>query len=386
MIRILSAHTREIDDVEISVAEILEQLDLGEHLLRNSVGILAFPPEFLETDVVKAIGAALPFDSIGGTTSNAAVAGAMGGLGEPMLAVTVLTSDEVVFRAGASGAIGDDPQAPIRELYARIAPLPTEKPSLLFMLAPVMDSVGGDDLIEALDAVSGGAPLFGALVSSHLVDLGGATCWNEFRYSDALVLIALFGDVRPEFAMSLIPDDRVIRQNSVITRAAGNQIQEINGLVPTHYLEAIGLAKNGNVIGMSSIPFILTLNDGSRAVRSVYKTTEEGYVLSFGMTPQGARIGFSDCSGDFVLRSARETAARIAAPSGARSALIFSCNARQWSVGANTDAEIKEVAKGLDDSLAYQFAYSVGEICPVRNQDGRLVNRFHNFSIIACLL
>jgi hypothetical protein len=387
MIRTLTAYTREIDDVELSVAEILKQLNLEERSLRNSVGILAFYPEFLETGVVKAVCAALPFDSVGGTTFNAAVDGIVGEPGEPILAVTVLTSDEVVFRAGASGAIGDDPLPPIRELYSRLAPHPAEKPSLLLMFAPVMDRVGGDDFVTALDAVSGGVLLFGTLACSHQQDTRDiSTCWNGSSHTDALALVAVFGDIEPKFDISLVPDDRVIHQKSVITRAEGNRILEINGLAPIDYLENIGLVKNGDTSGVTSIPFILTLNDGSRVVRSAYRITEEGHVLSFGTMPQGARIGFLDCSGDFVLRSSRETANRILAAREAKSALIFSCKARQWFIGIKMGAEMREVVKSLNDSLAYQFAYSSGEICPVKNKDGRLVNRFHNFSMIACLL
>jgi hypothetical protein len=387
MIRTLTAYTREIDDVEISVAGILKQLNLGERRLRNSVGILTFHPEFLETGVVEAVGAALPFDSIGGTASNAAVAGVMGKLGDPMLAVTVLTSDDVVFRAGASDPIGDDPRAAIRELYSRLVPIPTEKPSLLLTFAPIMDKVGGDDFVEALDAASGGVRLFGSLACSPRHDLSDTvTCWKGSAHTDVLTLIALFGDVQPEFDMSHVPDDRVIRQKSIITQARGNRIQEINGLVPIDYLEAIGLVKGDNVIGVQSIPFVLTLSDGSRTVRSAYKITEEGHVLSFGTMPQGARIGFLDCSGDFILRSSKETAARIVASHRAGNALIFSCKARQWFSGMKVDAEIKEFVKNLDDSFTYQFAYSAGEICPVKNRDGHLVNRFHNFSMIVCLV
>jgi hypothetical protein len=389
MIRILTACTREVDDIKISTAEILKQLNLGERLLRNSVGILSFHPEFLETGVVKAISEALPFDSIGGTTNNVALSGVMGELEEPMLIVSVLTSDDVMFRAGVSGAVENgEPQAPVRELYSRLTPPSAGKPSLLLMFAPIMDRVGGDDLIEALDAASGGAPLFGALASSpHQPDLAGvATCWNGDGHTNALVLIAMFGDVKPEFVLSFIPDERVLRQRSVITRAEKNQIQEINGLAPVKYLESIGLVGNGGAVDIGSFPAVLTLSDGSRVVRSIYKTTEEGYVLSFGTIPQDARIGFSDIDGEFVLQSARETASRIAAAAGGRSALIFSCTARQWALGTRMNMEIKELAGRLGDSLAYHFAYSIGEICPVRNQSGQLVNRFHNFSIIACLL
>jgi hypothetical protein len=380
----LSAYTREIDDIEISVAEILEQLRLQERLLRNSVGILAFHPEFLETGAARAVSEALPFDSIGGTTSNVAVAGAMGDL---MLAVTVLTSDEVIFRAGASAPIGDDPCEPIRELYSRLAPSPSEKPSLLFTFAPVMANMGGDDFIEALDAVSGGVPLFGSLAFTHLPDFSGIeTCWNGKGHSNVFTLIAMFGEIEPEFYLTSIPDDKVIQQNATITGAVKNRIQSIDGLVPLEYLESIGLAESGSIAGISSIPFVLTLDDGSRIVRSAYKTTEEGHILAYGTIPQGAKIGFSDVDADFVLQSTRETITQAVMASKAQNALLFSCAGRRWTLGTRTEIEIKELAKCLDNSFVYQFAYSGGEICPVRNQEGHLVNRFHNFSMITVLL
>jgi hypothetical protein len=380
----LTAYTGEVDDIEVSVTEILEQLNLKDRLLRNSVGILAFHPEFLETGAVQAVSEALPFDSIGGTTSNVAVAGAMGGL---MLAVTVLTSDDIMFRAGAAAPIEDDPREPIRALYSRLTFSCTEKPSLLFTFAPVIGNIGGDDFIEALDAVSGGTPLFGSLAFTHLPDFGGIeTCWNGKRHTNVFTLIAMFGEIKPEFYLTSIPDDRVRHQNATITQAVKNRIQSINGLVPLEYLESIGLAESGSIAGISSIPFVLTLDDGSRIVRSAYKTTEEGHILAYGTIPQGARIGFSDCGAGFVLQSTRETTAQAVAASRAKNALLFSCAGRRWTLDTRTDAEMKELANCLDESFVYQFAYSGGEICPVKNQEGRLVNSFHNFSMIACLL
>jgi hypothetical protein len=381
----LTAHTREIDDLEAAVNEILEQLNLNERLLRHSVGILAFHPEFLESGAVRAVSEVLPFDSIGGTTSNVAVNGVMGDL---MLALTVLTSDDIVFRAGASLPIEDDPQEVIKELYSRLAPPSVERPSLLFALAPVISHTGGDDFIEALDAVSGGIPLFGSLAFTYRPDFGGIeTCWNGNRYSNVFTLIAMFGEVKPEFYLTTIPESMVIQQNAVITQAAKNQILSINGQAPVPYLESVGLAENGAIAaGIASIPFVLTLPDGSRIVRAACEATAEGYILAYGATPQGAKIGFSNCDADFVLKSTGETIAQVTAAARGRSALIFSCVARRWTLGPSTEAEVKELSKFLDNVLVYQFAYAGGEICPVKNENGDLVNSFHNFSLIACLL
>jgi small ligand-binding sensory domain FIST len=381
----LTAYTREIDDLEVAVNEILEQLNLNERLLRHGVGILSFHPEFLDSGAVRAVSEALPFDSIGGTTCNVAVNGVMGDL---MLALTVLTSDDIVFKAGASLPIEDDPQEAIKELYSRLVPPSVERPSLLFTVAPVVSRTGGDDFIEALDAVSGGVPLFGSMAFTYRPDFGGIeTCWNGSRYSNVFTLIAMFGEVKPEFYLTVIPESRVIQQNAIVTQAVKNKIQSINGQAPLQYLEYVGMMENGSIANLSSvsIPFVLTLTDGSQMVRSAYGVTEEGYILAFGTIPVGAQIGFSDCDADFVLQSATEAALKIADCQD-RNALIISCAARRWTLGIRTDEEIKELAKLLDGRLPYQFSYSGGEICPVINSDGQMVNSFHNFSLIACLL
>jgi hypothetical protein len=379
----LTAHTREIDDIETSVAEIVEQLNLEGRLLRHSVGIMTFHPEFLETGVIKAVSEALPFDSIGGTTSNVAIGGSMG---ELMLAVTVLTSDDVEFRAGHSGPIADDPLPPVRELYTRLAPA-SGKPSLLLVFAPVMASVAGDDIVEALDAASGGTPLFGTLAFTHLPNCSVTeTCANGERYTDAIALVAMFGDVKPEFHLASVPNEKVIHQKATITKAVKNRIQGINGIAPLEYLESIGLAENGSIAGIGSFPFVLTLSDGSRVVRSIYQTTDEGHILSYGNTPEGAKVGFADCDAKFVIKSTGEAITRAVAVSQAKNALIFSCCCRKWTLGMRMEEEIKEIVRCLGASFAYQFAYSGGEICPVTDRNGRQVNRFHNFSMIACLL
>lgn len=384
MIRMLTAHTREIDDVNGAVDDIMRQLQLEEHLLRHSVGISSFHPEFMETGVVGAVGAALPFDFVGGTASATAVTGAGGDL---MLTVSVLTSDDIQFRTGACSLAENEPLAAIQRLYARLAPPFTEKPALLFTLAPVMADFGGDDLLAALDAVSGGIPVFGSLPFTPTPDGSGIEiCCNGEHHAGLLTLVALFGEVNPEFYLTTIPDGRIIHQKSVITKAVNNRIQSINNLVPLDYLESIGLAEQGNIAGIGSIPFVLTLDDGSRVVRSAHSVTKEGDILTYGSVPQGAKIGFSDAGAAYVLQSARDDIARAVAARGNADALIFSCDGRKWPLGSGTTGEIYELAKYLDRSCTYQFAYAAGELCPVKNREGRQVNAFHNFSMIACLL
>jgi hypothetical protein len=383
MIHIVNAHTYEPDDVASAVADVLEQLDMDNGLLKNSVGIMWFYSDFIETGTAKAICDALPFDVIGGTTSNCAVPGAMGDI---MLSLSVLTSDEVSFAAGVSRPIGGDAGEAVHELYARLISGSVSKPSLLFTIAPVLHDVGGDDIVAAIDNASGGTPLFGSLAFTHLPDFSGIRTWcNGESHQDAITMIAVFGDAAPKFSVTSIPDDRVAHKTALITSAVKNRIRAINGTPPQQYLESVGLAQNGNIAGISSIPFVITLSDGSQVVRTAYMLSEEGDLLSYGGTPEGSTIGFAHCDARFVTESTRDTLSRFLADSRERNALVFSCAARRWILGTRTDAEMKEIAALMDGSYRYHFAYSGGEICPVRNASGALVNRFHNFTLITCL-
>jgi hypothetical protein len=384
MIKVLTAHTEELDDVEVAVSEILEQLDIEHQMLGNSVGIMHFYPEFLETGIAGAISDVLPFDVVGGTTSNSAVPRSVG---ELTLSLTVLTSDDISFASGVSASIDADIREPVEDLYVRVTAALPQKPSLLYAVAPILQHVSGDAVVESFDEFSGGVSLFGSLAFTHAADFSGVhTFFNGKQYPDALVCVAMSGNVNPTFLVTSLPEERVIRQKSIITEAENNAIYKVNGIPVLEYLESIGLAEQGKIDGISSIPLILTLKDGSQVVRSPYMMNESGHLISYGATPVDSRIDFATGDRAYVIQSAGELMIRAHEASRARGMLIFSCAARRWTLGIESGAEMKEVATRLNRSFQYQFAYAGGEICPVKRADGSYVNRFHNFSLIACIL
>jgi hypothetical protein len=385
MIKMITASTREIDDSEIAVQEILEQLDLGKTLLAHSVGVMNFYPEFLETGAAREISRALPFDVVGCTTSNTAVPGDMGDL---LLSVAVLTSDDISFASGITRPIRENPQAPIAELYSSLRDALPEKPSLLYTLAPMLD-VGGDGFVESIDEISGGVPLFGSLAFTHKSDFSDIyTFFNGEHFPDALALVAMSGDVNPVFLKTSLPEERMIRQKAIITESEKNVISRINGIPVLEYLESIGLAGNGKIdeSGLASIPLVLTMEDGSQVARSFRKVVGDGELMCYGNVPVGAIIDFAYGDKRYVIQSARETVTDALTARNARNMIIVSCAARRWTLGGDVSAEMKEVAGQAGGACKYQFAYSGGEICPVARSDGKLVNRFHNCSLIACLI
>jgi hypothetical protein len=386
MIKMLTAYTGEFDDAEAAAAEILGHLKLEDNQLRNSVGILSFHTKFLASGVLRAISDALPFDAIGGMTSNTAVSGTAD---STALSLAVLTSDDVSFSAGVSAPISGGAQEAAKGLCSSlIAKLP-EKPSLLYAVLPLYQGFCGDEIVSAIDEVSGETPLFGLGAFSYAFGLDGPpTFFNGKEYADSIVMAAMSGPVNPRFFATTIRTSQTLWQKAIVTEARASVIRKVNGVPVLEYLKSIGLTQDGKLEHPFPFPLLLTLSDGSQVARASIGTTEEGYVACYGAVPTGAGITLAEVGRDHVLDSAGEFADRLLRTfppgEGARNALIVSCAGRQWPLALEFDAEIQIVRKILGDSVQYQFSYVNGEICPTLRTDGTEVNRFHNYTMIAC--
>jgi len=382
MIRMLTAYTQEADDAGIAVREILSQLRLGQNLLRNSVGIMSYYPDFGETGVAKAISDTVPFDVIGESTSDAAVPGAGNDI---ILTLSVLTSDDANFASGVAKITGESMRDALGSLYCSLAASLSAIPSLLYPVLPVVDDVPADDYISVLDEFPGGVPLFGAIASTPNTDFSDIrTFYNGVEYCDAMTLLAISA-CSPKFFVAGAGEMSLPRQNSLITDSDRNCIKSVNGMPAAGFFESVGLIHDGDMSGLVSMPLILTLSDGSQVMRVFYKVTGEGYLISYGLTPAGATIRFGRGDAEYVIDSAAELASSLSRQE-AGAVLLYSCAARKYSLGARDREEMLKIAEFLDGRHSYNFAYSYGEICPVPDKNGRLVNRIHNFTFIACAL
>ncbi|MDR2552875.1 MAG: FIST C-terminal domain-containing protein [Treponema sp.] len=390
MIKVLSAHTREIDLADAAVNEILEQLDVEHRLLAHSAGVLYYYPDF--AGVVKKLCERLPFPVLGGTTSNSAVPGTLksgsDAGGDIILTMTVFTSDTIAFSAGISEPLGDDPRLPVEKLYRQLmasAPEKTEKPAMLFLITPRLLQIPGDDYLAVLDSLSGGVPVFGSIAFTHSADFRDIrSCFNGEEYASSLGILAFWGDYEPRFFHSIITDDRMINRRATISESHKNRIRRINGIPAVKYFETIGLAQGGEIMGVDSFPLILHLKDGSRLVRTVL-AVEEGEILCSGAVPPHVPVDFSFCGKDFVVSSAKKTLLECSKwlrdkPCGG--VLIISCAARRWTLGADVNAELRGINRILGEA-SYHFAYSAGEFCPVEVKKG-LKNSFCNYSMCIC--
>jgi hypothetical protein len=383
MIKVLTAYTEEVDDVDLSVSELLEQLDLDHKRLTNSLGIVHCYSDFVDSGVVSAISEKLPFDSMGSTTISAS---SSAGLSQTGLSVTVLTSDDVRFASGVSAPVTDSVDAPLTELYNRITAGLNEKPAMLMPFVPFLLNVGGDEFIEKLDALSGGIPAFGTLAISNEPDYSRSyTFYNGESYLASMALAVILGDAAPEFLSVSVNEENILKQKAIITGVNRNILQTVNNMPAVNYLESIGIVKNGEVSGLQAMPFIIYLEDGSLLIRACIGGTGDGSLILCGAVPVNSSIALATMGFEDVINSSESKVTEALAAAKGRGILMYSCAGRNWCLGMQPMAEHETVKKCLNDT-PYHFVYSGGEIFPSRLGDDRVVNHLQNDSLIICIL
>ncbi|MDR2503088.1 MAG: FIST C-terminal domain-containing protein [Deltaproteobacteria bacterium] len=387
MLKTFSACTLEIDDPDLAVDEILEQLDLEHRLMEHALGLINCHPDYLHAGTVKALCARLPFEVIGGTS----LLSATNNTGDHLLlSVFVLTSDDTSFAAVLTESLQDKAAEHISAAWARASSSLSSAPVLILTYVPFSRNFSGERLVEYLNRVSGGVPIFGPVVSDPHGDFSEAyTIHNGEHFKDRLPLALLAGPIRPSFFLASSSEDKVHGKQALITDSDGVLLKEVNGVNALAYLESIGLISNGVLDERVSItiPLIVDYHDGSKpSARGIYSVTPEGYIFCGGEVPKGASFALGDLDVHGILDSAAQTMKEIMAVRHKNGLLVSCCITRGLALGETPLEEAQKIHEHAGDALPYQLCYAGGEFCPVYNSAGEVVNRFHNFTFTACLL
>jgi len=400
MIKMFSAFTEEIDDVNAAVAEVLSQLDLDNSLCKNSIGILHCYHEFIDSTVVKALSEKLPFAIVGITVPSVCVRGKSSSMG---LMLNVLTGDNVDFVTSLSDPIDvgganlaqvtrklcDDVANELDELNAR------KNPPMLMTFAPFLHvlKINADEFVDEISGAFPNVPVFGALSFSDKIDFSECyTLYNGQSYENSAVLIALSGDVSPTFLTLAVPENNIICEMATVTKSEGNIIHSINGMSAEDFVISIGLVEQkGELEKLYTTPMIARLDDGSTIVRVCIAGDGSGGAIMGGHVPEGAKIGFALLELSDIVSTSEEISKKALDVSRGKNMIIYSCTARIDFMGVTQrELEIKTISALLGESNSYCLAYAGGEIFPQLlaqgHGGGKYANHLQNFSLTVCVL
>jgi hypothetical protein len=382
MIKMLTAHTFEIDDTDAAVREIQEQLRSQGSLLKNTVGFLFCYLDFINLGTAEAVCRSLPFDTLGCTTLGAVTPATMGAL---ILTLTVLTSDDIEFHAGLSDPLTEDGEERIVKVYRELALQCS--PSLIFIITPSLYNLAGDMVVNVLNRESRGAPVFGTgALDADTKIRTPKTLYKGSSYGDRMPILLFSGNLRPWFFVDSVWKHNIYSYKALITAAEGNRMISVNNMPAVEYMRKIGLITEARLDLLFVFPLAID-PDGSAMPKLfiIYTINDDGSLTCSANTPAGSTIYIGSPGSGEVINSARNITGGMK-KAGGEAALVFSCFSRSVIL-ANPRDEMEAIQEDLQDSdLPYVLIYSGGEICPIYGEKGTAVNQYHNYSIVSCVL
>ena len=382
MIKTFAAHTFEADDAQIALQEIKDGLNIDNNLLKNSIGIIACHYEFVMSGVAKTVCDALPFDVVGAIASPVSSGGQSDAL---LMTIMVITSDDAEFISVLTPSLLDDSKKTIAESYLAAQ---KGKPKLILTYAPFIAQNSGDDYVNVLSEVSDNAPCFGTLAVDDTADFSSCFMfYNGEHYSDKMCMVLMYGNINPKFYMANVSPEKIMERSAVVTKSQGHIVMEINGRSVDDYFADLGLAKASESQYALAFPFLVDYKDGSPKVSKIYiNRTPERYALFASAIPEGSAMHISSFDKDDTFVTTGGIMDEIIKDAeNANGLLIYSCIARGMAVGGDMMDEMKLINDKWQERLPIVVAYSGGEVCPTIATEERVVNRFHNSAIIACL-
>jgi len=406
MIKIFNAYTQELDDPGKAVVEILDSFDMKNNFLKNSVALLFCHAKFLETGIAEAVYKSLPFDVLGCTSryfglsaaaDTSAPAGtpaeALGAAIESgvMLTVTVLTSDDINFTTGISGPFNEkNVEECVSDLYRRASSSLGEPPTLMFAFPPTMIGVPADIMAASLDRAGGGVPVFGSVALDMTTYIQQPrtiykTSAESGTFNDRMALLLFKGPVKPRFFHSFFPENSIMSWDAVITEAVGNRIISINNRSALSFIKELGFFQAGTHDNLMVYPLVVEYPNGDTNVVVVQDVGPEGHLMCSRNIQVGGLLNIGAITADSVLESARAMAQDLKKDGCGSGFIMFSCFLRNVVLGGSSQAEFELVCKELDGYTgSWLFLNSGGELCPGYTENGELVNRFHQYALIAC--
>jgi len=173
--------------------------------------------------------------------------------------------------------------------------------------------------------------------------------------------------------------------DAVITEAAGNRIISINNRPALSFIKDMGFFPDDINYSVLLYPLVIEYPNKDTHVVVLQDIGPEGQFICSMTVKAGGILNIGAVTADSVFESARAIAQDLKNDDNGTGFIMFSCLLRNVVLGGNSQAEFELVCKELGGYTgSWLFLNSGGELCPGYTENGELVNRFHQYALIAC--
>jgi hypothetical protein len=397
MMKSAAATSYELDDPLECARELAASIREKLNFEKNSVGFLLCDADCDGAAVSGELKKILGID-VAGMTSLAALD--KEGRQEAAVVLMALTAGDCFFSPAVSPPLKEgDIEAKITGAYKASGEAAAgygEKAALIFAFCPLGMPFSGDIYPEILSRAAGNAPVAGGICSDDYDYARARTFLSGAEYRDALVMVSVWGNVKPVFSLRHVTSKFAERTRRV-SSAKGNVVKKVGDETFIKYLESFGLNTNveNAALSFTSYPVMLTREgqDETPLMRHISTLNKEDGSGSFvGDVPEGALANVCLVSKKDITASCRESIQYLLEEAGKQGGyeystiFCFSCCGRAMILGSDSNAEGSIINDLIPPGLNLAGSYCMGEICPARYRDGEAANRFHNCSITFCML
>jgi hypothetical protein len=247
--------------------------------------------------------------------------------------------------------------------------------------------VSGYEVVAAMDKACHGIPMWGSITNN--IDFNYETVQtmcNGKCLPAGVAMMFVNGPISPNFIVSSIPERNISNNRAIITKSEGAILREVNDKPILEYLKDIGLIITKENI--TTTPLMVYYSDAAEPVAlGFYTLFEDGSVLTGGEMPNGTSFAVGSIDADGIFESAEDGLNKVLSCKDRQATLLLPCVTRYIMLAPDQESELRLIKEKLANSGSpFMMGYSGGEICPMPGQDGKLHNRFHNYTFCACVL
>jgi len=362
MLKVALGHSDDID-LDKAVADVIEQVrvELGDTQLQAALLFMA--DSLRQEHAISKICAAFPGIKLAGCSS-AGEATSRLGFREDSILLVCFCSDDVQFAIGYGEATSTDPAAAARQAYEQIKEQlePDCSIGICFCFSDAVDAVPDATLNQLIELTGGKVPIMGGAAASYHVGSPTYVYHNERVLSDAIVLMALSGNLK--VSMSTENSWQPVGKSGQVTSAKGNIIYTIDGKPALDfYRDRVG----DDTQTLVCIPIAVVTDENNISIRGpmAFDEVDRSIKIS-GSVQEGdiIRLSYADVSdvqkgANKAIQSLTEQFSGTSDPS-----FVFfcSCAARKMYLALDVRDEIEQISDTIGRHVPVAGFYGFGEI------------------------
>ena len=367
MLKVVVGHSEDPDS-QGAIDEVLEQCFQDLMGMAPTAGILFAAIDFDHTMILEEILRVYPDIELIGCTTDGEMSSKLG-FCQDSLTLMLFCSDTVEIHAGVGISASKNPDSAATSAVQQATVKRTAATKLCIALPTSYIGDGatanGEMLLKGLgNALGSEVPIIGGAAGDQSRAKTTYQFYGSKVLTDAIPILTFGGDV--VFSFGAACGWRPLGRKSIITKACGNRLYEIDGISAVEFYQRYLGAR------LPSAENSLAVYEGDSEryyIRVPNSLENDGSIRLLADIPEQATVRLTGTSRDEIIASSLtsfQTALQNYSGNKIDAVLLFSCCCRRWLLGTRAKEEYEIIKNALPYSAPLSGFYSYGELAPLQ--------------------